>query len=90
MHHLNEIDLLAEAAAKTRSGEGRRLRELIDIPGAVIAREIGVHRSALSHWEASPPRRIPRGETAIRYALVLRRLERCAKALNVTADKEDA
>ena len=81
----SEVDLLAEAAAKTRSGEGRRIRKLIGVPQAAVAREIGTSQAAISHWEAMPPRRIPRGDVAIRYALGLRRLERRAKSLTATA-----
>lgn len=66
---------LREARLKRRlpPPEARRvLRQRVGLAQAVIAREIGVTRVAVSRWESG--QRTPRGRLLVRYVEILDRL----------------
>ena len=72
------VELIAEARSAIQTGRGRTIREAASISQTEIAEAVGVSHSAVSLWEAG--KRLPRRDTAVQYALVLRRLDCDRKA----------
>lgn len=67
-------DLLMLAAARyARSGEGRRIRERVNMQQQEMARRIGITTSGLWRWEHG--KRRPQGDAAVKWAQQLTRLE---------------
>jgi len=67
------LGLLAEAREATRTGRGTRIRDQLRLSQGEVARAIAVAPATVSRWEAGV--RQPSGESAIRYARLLRALE---------------
>ena len=67
---------LARVRAMVRSGEARELRLRNGLSLATVAREIGVHPTAVFRWEQGAC--LPRGPHALRYARLLDNLKRVA------------
>jgi DNA-binding transcriptional regulator YiaG len=59
--------------AALASGEARQIRERALLSAGQVAAEVGADPSTVFRWEAGQR---PRTATAVRYARVLRRLER--------------
>jgi len=55
-----------------RSGKGQAFRERAGLSRADVAREVKVHQSTIGRWEEGT--RAPRGDAALRYGRLLRRL----------------
>lgn len=68
----NELDLLIGLRAGIRSGRFRDIRERCGLTQAVIGEQIGVSAACVNHYENG--RRMPRGETALRYVRLMERL----------------
>jgi DNA-binding transcriptional regulator YiaG len=68
----SEIELIAEARAAVRTGQGAAIRRALDLKQADIARACEVDCASVSRWEAGT--RLPGASAAVRYGLVLRRL----------------
>jgi len=84
---VRDLTELQWVRAVMASGEGRRIREGADVSQAEAGSPAGVVGSTVAHWEAG--RRKPTGEPALRYAGVLRALDRAAKA-RTSGDDGDA
>lgn len=69
---IDEALALVQVRSDLRSGRARAIREAAGLSQAEIARPIGVERATVALWEQH--RRIPRGDAALRYAELLRRL----------------
>jgi DNA-binding transcriptional regulator YiaG len=85
---MDELGLLAQVYTDTHSGRAQELRVRFLLSRAVIAKNVGVSVSALGHWETG--KRRPTGEAALRYARILQRLERRARALDRQQSTPDA
>lgn len=66
-----------------RSGLARKIRQDAEVPQLWVAADLGLTHTAVSHWECG--RRIPHGAVAIRYARLLRRLQRQAQRARARA-----
>jgi transcriptional regulator with XRE-family HTH domain len=64
--------LIVEARDAAASGRGRRLRQAAGLSQPELAAAVGVSTPLVSRWEAGARR--PRGNSAIRYAQLLRAL----------------
>jgi len=71
---LDDFRRIADAHYKARSGIARQIRKDARISMAEVAAALDVSESAVSRWESGS--RLPRGETAIRWARLLDELER--------------
>lgn len=60
---------LAKMRGLVRSGEARELRVSRGLSLAEVAKDIGVHPTAVYHWEQGVC--LPRGPHALRYARLL-------------------
>ena len=67
------LPLLMEAREAARTGKGAALREAAGLSQGELARAAKLDESTVSRYESGV--RAPRGDAAIRYARVLRRLE---------------
>jgi transcriptional regulator with XRE-family HTH domain len=67
-----ELTELVEARRTSRSGRGRELRIAAGLSQAEVADFCGTARSTVGQWESG--RRAPRGEAALRYARLIRRI----------------
>ena len=76
MTSAKNVELIAEARSAVQTGRGRKIREAASISQTEMAEGLGVSHTAVSLWEAG--KRLPRSGTAVRYALILRRLDRGA------------
>lgn len=65
---------LAVARRMAASGEARRIREASGLTNPEIARDIGTAPNTPRRWEKGE--RVPHGEAAVRWVLLLRQLER--------------
>lgn len=68
------LELLTEVRAATRTGFAVDLRRSADLSQSDLARAAGIHPATVSRWESGA--RKPTGKAALRYARVLRALER--------------
>jgi DNA-binding transcriptional regulator YiaG len=68
-----DLEQIAWVRAALASGEARRIREDHHLHQAEASRAIGASLNTVHRWEAGV--RSPRGELAIRYGRLLRRLE---------------
>jgi DNA-binding transcriptional regulator YiaG len=59
----------AKARQMSRSGKGRRIREVAGVPQAHAAAEIGIAKSTLCRWEKGE--RTPTGPAAERWLALL-------------------
>lgn len=77
---MTEQDLLLLRAARedARNGKARQARIDAGLTQAEIAGTLGVNQATVASWETG--RRRPRGEAALRYARLLRRLSAGAAA----------
>jgi transcriptional regulator with XRE-family HTH domain len=85
-----EICDLAEAVRISRDGSAKALRLALGIAAAAIGMPCGVTPSAISRWENGLRR--PRGEAAVAWVRLLRRLEDQegpSSVMNNTADAAD-
>lgn len=57
----------------TSSGEARQIRERARLSQADVARSVGADQSTVARWERGE--RAPRGAAALKYALLLDRLQ---------------
>ena len=73
-----QILRLADVRAALASGEAQRLREAAQLSIGEVARACGVDQSTVWRWEQG--KRLPRGETAIRYADVIDSLRKQASS----------
>lgn len=72
------LGLLVNAREAAATGRGRAIREAAGLTQGELARAIGVTPGAVNRWEAGT--RKPTGESALRYARILRVLrEQVAK-----------
>lgn len=71
-----QILRLADVRAALASGEAQRLREAAQLSIGEVARACGVDQSTVWRWEQG--KRLPRGQTAIRYADVIDSLRKQA------------
>jgi DNA-binding XRE family transcriptional regulator len=78
---------LLEARDAARTGRGRRLREACGLSQCEVARLVGVRPSTINRWEAD--QRVPHGEVAERWALVLRDLAACVANDSRPSDSAD-
>lgn len=69
-----QLVLLGIAARHAEDGSGRRIREAAKLPMRLVAQNVGVKESTISRWEKGQRR--PRGEGAVRWALLLDQLDR--------------
>lgn len=67
-----EILLLTDARTHAATGTGRQIRENARLSVAEMATAIGTDRPTLSRWETG--KRRPRGDAAVRWALILAEL----------------
>jgi DNA-binding transcriptional regulator YiaG len=67
-----ELDELSRLRSFLQTGEARRIRERAGLSLGEVARGLGVSPSTLHRWEGG--KRSPRGEAALRYWQLLRRL----------------
>jgi len=74
MDTFTTLELTAEARAAGPTGRGKRIREAARLSTIEVAAGIGVTHAAVSQWEAG--KRRPRGKHAIRYAQLLRHLDK--------------
>jgi DNA-binding XRE family transcriptional regulator len=70
---IDEAVALARLRADLASGKAREVRKRARLSQADVARAVGVDPQTVTNWEAG--RRMPRGETAIKYATLLHELE---------------
>lgn len=71
---------LARVRALCLSGEARRIRQTANVSQSVIGSECGpVGAPTVHRWETG--QQLPRGEQAMLYAAVLRRLRRVARSV---------
>lgn len=68
---------LARVRELVRSGEARELRIGNGLSLAEVAKDIGVHPSAVYHWEQGVS--LPRGPHALRYARLLEELRKVGR-----------
>lgn len=73
-----QILRLADVRAALASGEAQRLREAAQLSIGEVARACGVDQSTVWRWEQG--KRIPRGQTAIRYGNVINSLRKQASS----------
>lgn len=73
-----QILRLADVRAALASGEAQRLREAAQLSIGEVARACGVDQSTVWRWEQG--KRLPRGQTAIRYADVIDSLRKQASS----------
>ncbi len=66
------MQLLLEARDAARTGRARRLREAAGVSQAECARLANVWPSTVNRWERLE--RVPHGDNAVRWALVLREI----------------
>lgn len=71
---MNSTLRIAKVRQMCQSGEARAIREGALAERGDLARDLGVHVSAVSRWETGD--RLPRGETALQYLQILERLQR--------------
>ena len=57
----------------TFSGKARQIRECARLSQADVARSVGADQSTVARWERGE--RVPRGAPALKYALLLDRLQ---------------
>lgn len=69
-----DIRYLLIARGASDSGEGRDLRLRHHLTQAEMGGECGVSGPAIARWEAGV--RVPRGDAALRYGKLLKRLRR--------------
>jgi DNA-binding transcriptional regulator YiaG len=69
-----QLVLLGVAARRAKDGSGRRIREQAKVPMRFVAQNVGVKEATISRWETG--QRQPRGDAAIKWALLLDELER--------------
>jgi DNA-binding XRE family transcriptional regulator len=69
-----DLAVIAQTRADLASGSARAARVALKIGQGEIAEAMGVHRSAVGHWEAG--RCIPSAAHALAYAKLLRQLAR--------------
>lgn len=73
MNAIDEAVILARLRADMASGRAREVRVAARLSQADVAAAVGVDQTAIANWEAG--RKKPRrGEAAIRYAELLRKL----------------
>lgn len=68
----HDVLLLSQVRAAASSGRARQARKTAGITQAELAAALGVSQTTVALWETG--RRRPRGEAALKYARVLRRL----------------
>lgn len=73
-----QILRLADVRAALASGEAQRLREAAQLSIGEVARACGVDQSTVWRWEQG--KRLPRGQTAIRYGDVIDSLRKQASS----------
>jgi DNA-binding transcriptional regulator YiaG len=61
----NRSVLIAQAVQLARSGRAREIRVSRGLSQEAIARDTGVHRTAVGHWERGEA--MPTGDRAIRW-----------------------
>lgn len=70
---LMTVELVIEAREAARTGRGAAIREAAGLSRGELARFAGLNDATVSRYESG--RRVPRGDAAVRYARILRRLE---------------
>jgi transcriptional regulator with XRE-family HTH domain len=78
-----QILLLAAARKHAETGSGRAIRTQARLTLAEVAATLGVSEPAVSRWENGL--QMPRTKAAIRWAKLLRKLEKSAKTDRVAA-----
>jgi transcriptional regulator with XRE-family HTH domain len=73
---IQSIALVSEARKAAMSGRASELRREAQLSQAEVARAVGVTAAAVSRWESG--QRSPSGDLAVRYAELLRVIERAA------------
>ena len=84
----DELDLLVEVRARTKSGEARRIRLAAGLSQAAIAEAVHAVPVTVCLWEQA--KRKPTGAAGIAYARLLRRLDRQVKRLQAAANESAA
>lgn len=72
MNITSEVDRVLELQEWIQTGRAREIRVELGISQRMAAREIGVHESALLHWEDGTRR--PHNRNAVQYHKFLERL----------------
>ncbi len=72
------LSLLIEAREAARTGKGASIREAAGLSRGELARAAGLHEATVGRYESGA--RVPRGDAAIRYARLLRRLASTVEA----------
>jgi DNA-binding transcriptional regulator YiaG len=67
-----DLVLVAQVRADLASGAARLAREAVMVTQVELASALGVHQSAVSHWESG--RSVPFAEHALAYGRLLARL----------------
>lgn len=80
---MTDTELLAWIRGACVSGRAQSIREAASISRSELARDVGVTEPTVSRWENGA--RSPKGDAALRYAEVLRRLDRFVKRQAVPA-----
>jgi len=70
---MSDLELVIEAREAARSGRGTATREAAGLSRAELARAAGLNDATVSRYESG--RRVPQGDSAIRYARILRKIE---------------
>lgn len=70
---MSNLEFVIEAREAARSGRGAAIREAAGLSRGELARAAGLNDATVSRYESG--RRVPRGDAAVRYARILRRLE---------------
>ena len=65
---------IARARHLGETGRAREIRVAAGVSLSEMAADVGVTDASIAGWERVPPRFLPRGENAVRYALILDRL----------------
>jgi DNA-binding XRE family transcriptional regulator len=76
--HQQALALLAEAREAAATGSGAKLRQAARLSRAELGRAAQIDEASVWRYEAG--KRVPRGESAIRYAKALRRLAEIVEA----------
>ena len=76
MTKIPEVIQLAKARAMARNGEAQAIRERNHLTISEVAREIEVSPSSVMRWEKGE--RSPRGDSAIRFAELMHKLDKVA------------
>ena len=78
---MDEVLVIAQLRADLASGRAQQIRERARLSQAEVALALEVPQPTVARWEAG---RMPRREHAVRYARLLRELDRISRTAELT------